>query len=55
MALQVISQRAHKQAMIMAFGDVFLALTGIFMMLVVLTLFLRKPPAPKPGAAGAGH
>ena len=55
MALQVISQRAHKQALIMAFGDVFLALTGIFVVLVMLTLFLRKPPAPKPGAAGAGH
>ena len=55
MALQVISQRAHKQAMILAFGDVFLALTGIFVVLVVLTLFLRKQPAPKPGAAGAGH
>lgn len=53
MALALINQRAHKQALIMAFGDVFLGLTVIFGSLVLLALFMRKPPAAAP--AGAGH
>lgn len=53
MALAVINQRAHKQALIMAFADVFLALTVVFASLVLLALFMRKPPAAAP--AGAGH
>ncbi|MBA4271277.1 MAG: MFS transporter, partial [Methylobacterium sp.] len=54
MALALINQRAHKQALIMAFGDVFLGLTCIFVALVALALFMRKPPAAAPGAGG-GH
>ncbi|WP_371126633.1 DHA2 family efflux MFS transporter permease subunit [Bosea sp. (in: a-proteobacteria)] len=54
MALALINQRAHKQALIMAFGDVFLGLTCIFAALVALALFMRKPPAAAPGAGG-GH
>lgn len=54
MALSLINQRAHKQALVMAFGDVFLGLTFIFGSLVLLALFMRKPPAAKPGAGG-GH
>ncbi|MEN5081916.1 DHA2 family efflux MFS transporter permease subunit [Bosea sp. TWI1241] len=53
MALAVINQRVHKQALVMAFGDVFLALTMIFVALIVLSLFMRKPAAQAP--AGAGH
>jgi DHA2 family multidrug resistance protein len=53
MALALLNQRAHKQALIMAFSDVFLALTVIFGSLVLLALFMRKPPAAAP--AGAGH
>jgi DHA2 family multidrug resistance protein len=52
MALALINQRAHKQALIMAFGDVFLGLTVIFGSLVMLALFMRKPPAAAPAAAG---
>jgi MFS transporter, DHA2 family, multidrug resistance protein len=55
MALKLLTQRAHKQALIMAFGDVFLALTVIFGALVLLAVFMSKPPAPKPGAGGGGH
>jgi DHA2 family multidrug resistance protein len=54
MALALINQRAHKQALIMAFGDVFLGLTFIFGSLVLLALFMRKPPAAAPGGGG-GH
>ena len=54
MALALINQRAHKQALIMAFGDVFLALTAIFASLVLLSIFLRKPK-PAPAGAGGGH
>ena len=54
MALKLLTQRAHKQALVMAFGDVFLGLTVIFGALVLLALFMTKPPAPKPGAGGGG-
>lgn len=54
MALALLNQRAHKQALIMAFGDVFLGLTAIFACLVVLSLFLSKPK-PAPTGAGGGH
>lgn len=53
MALALLNQRAHKQALIMAFGDVFLGLTVIFGSLVVLAVFMRKPAAAVP--ADAGH
>lgn len=54
MALALLNQRVHKQALIMAFGDIFLGLTMIFASLVVLSLFLRKPPKPVSGGGG-GH
>ncbi|MBN9437963.1 DHA2 family efflux MFS transporter permease subunit [Bosea sp. (in: a-proteobacteria)] len=53
MALALMNQRAHKQALVMAFGDIFLALTFVFATLVVLALFMRKPGQAAPG--GAGH
>jgi DHA2 family multidrug resistance protein len=54
MAMAVLNQRVHKQAVVMAFGDVFLGLTVIFGCLVVLSLFLSKPK-PVPAGAGGGH
>ena len=39
----------------MAFGDVFIGLTVIFGSLVVLSLFLSKPPKPVAGGGGGGH
>ena len=53
MALALLNQRVHKQALVMAFGDVFLGLTAIFAALVLLSMFMRKPP-PAPAGAGAG-
>lgn len=53
MALAKISQLAHREALVMAFGDVFLGLTWIFAALVVLAVFMRKPPKAAP--ADAGH
>ncbi|WP_432212028.1 DHA2 family efflux MFS transporter permease subunit [Bosea vestrisii] len=55
MALKLLTQRAHKQALVMAFGDVFLALTVIFAALVLLSLFMTKPPAVAPAGGGGGH
>lgn len=52
MALAVINQRVHKQALVMAFGDVFLGLTFIFASLVLLALFMSKPPEAAPTDAG---
>ena len=54
MALAVINQRAHKQALIMAFGDIFLGLTVIFCLLVLMAVFMQKPK-PAPAGAGGGH
>ncbi|HEV7337042.1 DHA2 family efflux MFS transporter permease subunit [Bosea sp. ZW T0_25] len=53
MALALMNQRAHKQALVMAFGDIFLALTFVFATLVALALFMRKPAQAAP--ADAGH
>ena len=55
MALALINQRVHKQALVMAFGDVFIGLTVIFGSLVLMSLFLSKPPKPVAGAGGGGH
>ena len=55
MALALVNQRVHKQALVMAFGDVFIGLTVIFGSLVVLSLFLSKPPKPVAGGGGGGH
>ncbi|TCR67496.1 DHA2 family multidrug resistance protein [Bosea sp. BK604] len=55
MALAQINVLAKREALVMAFGDVFLALTLIFASLVVLSLFMRKPPAAAPAGGGGGH
>ncbi len=54
MALKQLMQIAHQQGLVMAFADVFLMLTAIFVALAALALFLRKPGAAG-GGAGAGH
>ncbi len=55
MALALINQRAHKQALLMAFGDVFLGLTLIFGALVLMALLMSKPPKVAPAGGGGGH
>ncbi|SJZ54109.1 drug resistance transporter, EmrB/QacA subfamily [Enhydrobacter aerosaccus] len=54
MALKLLTQITHQQGVVMAFADVFLLLTLIFVALAGLTLLLRRPAA---GAApgGGGH
>ena len=53
MALKQMTQLAHRQASVMAFADVFLGLTALFVMLAVLALLVKKPAAP--AGAGGGH
>ena len=53
MALKQLKQIAHRQGVVMAFADVFLVLTVLFVALAVLALVMKRPPqAP---AAGGGH
>jgi DHA2 family multidrug resistance protein len=52
-ATKVLAQKVRQQAEVMALGDVFLALTVIYISLSVLTAVMRRPPQPA-GAAGGG-
>jgi DHA2 family multidrug resistance protein len=53
MALKQMTQIAHRQAAVMAYADVFLILTALFVVLAVLALLVKKPDAP--AGAGGGH
>ncbi len=53
MALKQLSQIVHQQGVVMAFADVFLVLTFLFVGLAVLSLVMKRPPAVVGG--GAGH
>jgi DHA2 family multidrug resistance protein len=53
MALMQLYQTAHQQGLVMAFADVFLMLTAIFVALAGLAFLLRKPTMV--GGAGGGH
>ena len=53
MALKQLMQTTHQQGLVMAFADVFLVLTAIFVVLAGLAFLLRKPGAG--GGASAGH
>jgi DHA2 family multidrug resistance protein len=53
MALKQLFQIAHQQGLAMAFADVFLMLTAIFVALAGLALLMHKPRSP--GGAGGGH
>jgi len=50
-ATRQLSLMVRQQAEVMALGDVFLSLTVIFLAVVVLAAFMRKP---QPMGAGAG-
>lgn len=54
MALKAIAQTVRREALVMAFGDVFLLLTFLFVGLALATPFIRKPGRPA-GAGGGGH
>jgi len=53
MALKQLTQVVHRQATVMAFADVFLILTGLFVALALLAVLVKKPAAA--GGAGGGH
>jgi len=50
-ATRALANMARREGLVMAMGDVFYALTAIFMLLVVLTPLMRKPQR----AVGGGH
>jgi DHA2 family multidrug resistance protein len=53
MAVKQMTQMAHRQAAVMAYADVFLILTGLFLVLAVLAVLVKKPAVP--AGAGGGH
>ncbi|HEV3183823.1 MAG TPA: DHA2 family efflux MFS transporter permease subunit [Xanthobacteraceae bacterium] len=53
MALKQLFLMAHQEGLVMAFADVFLALTVLFAVVGVGVLMMKRPPAL--GAAGGGH
>jgi DHA2 family multidrug resistance protein len=52
-ALSRLTSLAQQQSYIMAFNDIFLLLTIVFLALVVGLPFVRKPAAA--GGGGGGH
>jgi len=53
MALKQLNAIVHRQGVVMAFADVFLVLTALFVGLAVLSVLIKRPPANAP--AGGGH
>ena len=54
MAIKQLTAMAHREAVVMAFSDVFLFLTALSIGLSILAIFIKKP-APQAAAAGGGH
>ena len=52
MALKQLNAIVHRQGVVMAFADVFLVLTLLFVGLAALGLLMKRPPQV---AAPAGH
>jgi len=52
MALKQLTQFVHQQAAVMAFADVFLMLTVVFVAIAVGGLAMKRPAAPAAGAGG---
>jgi DHA2 family multidrug resistance protein len=53
-AIKTMTQTVHRESLVMAFSDVFLALAIIFMAMVLLVPLIRKP-VPRGAPAGGGH
>ena len=53
MALKQLNAIVHRQGVVMAFADVFLVLTFLFVGLAVLSVLIKRPPANAP--TGGGH
>jgi DHA2 family multidrug resistance protein len=54
MALKQLNAIVHRQGVVMAFADVFLALTLLFVALALMALLMKRPPMAAGGAPG-GH
>jgi len=54
MALKQLNKIVHQQGVVMAFADVFLVLTFLFLGLAALAVVMKRPPAAG-AAAGGGH
>lgn len=54
-ALQTLSGMVQREAFVMAFSDVFLILTGLFVLLFFATFFVERPQASGGGGGGGGH
>jgi MFS transporter, DHA2 family, multidrug resistance protein len=52
MALKQLTQFVHQQAAVMAYADVFLVLTVVFVAIAVGGLAMKRPAAPAAGAGG---
>ena len=50
----MMTQMAHRESLVTAFSDVFLALAGIYITVVLLVPSIRKP-VPRGAPAGGGH
>ena len=53
MALKQMMQFTRQQGMVMAFGDVFLIVAGLFVAFAALIVVMRRPPAN--ATAGTGR
>ena len=49
MALKQLMQMAHAQGLVMAFADVFVLLTVLFVALAALAVMVKKPAGQQPG------
>jgi DHA2 family multidrug resistance protein len=54
MALKQLFMMTHREGVVMAFSDVFLALTVLFAALGLATIVMKRPSAA-PAAGGGGH
>jgi MFS transporter, DHA2 family, multidrug resistance protein len=52
MALKQMTQMAHREGMVMAFGDLFLMLAVLFFLLCTLVFLIKRPVALKPDSGG---
>jgi DHA2 family multidrug resistance protein len=52
MAVKQLNAIVHRQGVVMAFADVFLVLTLLFLALAALAIVMKRPPPAAAGAAG---
>jgi MFS transporter, DHA2 family, multidrug resistance protein len=54
-AIKMMTQSVHRESLVMAFSDVFLVLAVVFIAMVLLVPFIRKPVPRGASAGGGGH